>query len=146
MSYAIDDPEPYVDCGNITVTTSGGVSGNGTVTFPAARKMYIYNISDGTPHAKLAKRTVTLSGKMNVVFTELEKNKVQVSVNSRYVLHGKITTERFIQSGWSGYMQPHTETFSTFFNTGQPSEGCAAKNTLEKSVLDTIEKELLKTN
>ncbi len=113
-------------------------------TFPSARKKVTFNMSDGTPHAKPVTRTVKLSGKMNIVFTELEKNKIQISVNSRYILDGKSETHRFISNGWTGYFQPYVETFSTSFNTSQPSEECTAKNILEKMVLDKIEDEIKK--
>lgn len=142
LSFALDDPEPYLDCGIITVVTEGGMTGQGTYTFPSTRKYVTLTIADGSPHSKPATRTNTLSGRMNLVFTELSKNQVKIATNIRFILDGKLEGVRFVPIGFQGIFQPYTETFSDSCNTGQPSDKCTSTNKLEQLVLDRIEQEL----
>jgi hypothetical protein len=146
LSYVIDNPENYIDCGKMTVETKG-MSNSGTYTFAGAQALATYYVGGpDNPHPQIVKRTTRLEGKANIIFSEEGKDKTKVVINARYVLSSKIETQRFVPVGLSGYYMPVADSDIISFNTGQEGMGqnlrCVTKYTLEKAILDGIKEKL----
>lgn len=147
LSFSAQNPDEYIDCGTITHTNSGGMSGQETITFAgAAPYTRFLAATDGTPHPKMAERKTKLDGKMNIILAEEGKNKTRVTVNARYVMSMSFTSSAFVPSRWGGYFTPVRRTGSVSFNTGQigtidtgSRTECVTRYTLEKMVLDGIQ-------
>lgn len=148
LSYALDNPEPYIDCGIMTISNKGGFSNTGSISYPYAQKYTELFVADGTPHPKPAIRRTKLSGKINIVFSKIGQNNIEVTVNTRYILDIMLDGMRYVPLGYTGYMQPYSVTSNISFNTGETGRHdtgggmCLPKNTLEQMILDKIENTL----
>ena len=138
LSYSVDNPANYIDCGTVTVTTSGGASGNGAFTHGYADRFVSYNHGEGLyPHPSSIARKAALDGKANIIFTEEGPNQTRVTINARYILGVNFEVVRF--DGMTS-----TRVSNITFNTGQEGIGatgearCRTKFVLEQGILDGI--------
>lgn len=144
LSFASDTPAEYVDCGQVTVTNSGGASGGSTYTFPGAQAYTEYKAASGGPHILPVMRRAKLNGKVNIVFSEEGENSTRIIVNTRYIVDVTKNAQEMTPYGPRNY----TARASTIFNSGQDGTSedgemtCAAKFTLEKKILDDIKEKL----
>ena len=145
LSFSVNDPSNYIDCGNVTVETSG-MTNSGTWTYAGAQPNAKYFLGDpNTPHPQPVNRTARLEGKANIIFSEEGPNRTRVIVNVRYVMMTKFESQRWTQVGWGGFFTPTSSAHSVSFNTGQegvasdgPGLRCVTRYTLEKSILEGI--------
>ena len=106
LSFSVDNPEEYIDCGLLTYDNSGGMSGNGQTSFAGAAKYATFLRSDGTPHPKLFERRTKLEGKVNIIFSTEGKNKTRAIINSHDIMSIAVSGHRFVPQGYSGSCYP----------------------------------------
>lgn len=137
ISYS-GDPQKYVDCGEI-YSYIENLRGKRTYQFPASSAHQEYEIWED--QLMPVKRNMSLEGRINIVVQEIEPEKTQVSVNSKYIITKEFSVYRTDYNTYQGFWQKSSETFS--FNTGgkgtQSSIECICNGELEKSILDLIE-------
>jgi uncharacterized protein YceK len=146
LSFSIDNPATAIDCGEMTLTTTGGISGNGTQVLEYAQNNQRYMFGTGGMRAQPAMWMKRLDGKANIIITEEAKNKTSVIVNTRFIFS---TVERY--SRWiptnglgGGIYIPNTYNETITFNSGQSGFNpngrimCVSKYSFEKSILDKI--------
>lgn len=136
VSYS-GDPERFVDCGRITSHVSN-LAGPRTYDFPAARASQAYEVMQNDKLYRI-ERTLSLDGRTNIVFEEVNSTTTRVTVNVRYVL----TKQSHVQQAGTGTPQDFAETIS--FNSGQSDvfrrsqiTTCRPTGELERQVLDLI--------
>lgn len=150
LSFSVQDPNEYIDCGTLTVTNSGGMSGKGATSIQGAQATATYLVSDGSPHPKPALRTTALSGKANIILSKEGANSTKVKVMSRYVLLVNFESSRWVEVGFGGYSQPIQSSQTVSFSTGETGVGtkgqlqCTSRNTLEEAILDRIGNKLMR--
>lgn len=127
ISYS-GDPEKYIDCGSIYSYVKN-LRGERTYQFPASKGHKIYEAMDKGNYAQI-ERKMDLSGRMNIIVEEIEKDKTMISVSTRYIVEKSYTINgRFSRS----------DTVS--FNTGQSASfpqgtTCRCNGQFENEVLD----------
>lgn len=108
ISYS-GNPEVYVDCGRI-VSKVSNLRGERTYDFPAARANQQYEIMKTNLY--ILNRQMSLEGRMNIIFEEIEEDKTRVTANTKYVVSRKVTVRN------AGGGIPQNFTTSTSFNSG----------------------------
>lgn len=83
LSYT-GDPEAYVDCGRV-VSYVKNLRGERTYDFAGAKAEQSYEVMNGSGLFAI-QRTMSLEGRVNVVFEEMGPDRTRVTVNTRYVL------------------------------------------------------------
>lgn len=140
ITFSADNPNEFLDCGSVHVKDRDSLT-----TFPYAQGKSTYPAPTGGLALMPAQRTVTLIGKMNVVFSSTKNNQTSVTVNTRYVLTATDQSKIYIPVGFAGmYMPaaPQVETIS--FNAGQEGRNpignvtCKSRGVLEKRLLEGI--------
>ena len=148
LSFSVQNPNDFIDCGIINITNSSGMSGRGTTSIQGAQATATYLATDGTPHPKPTLRTTTLSGKSNIILSREGSNSTNVKVVTRYALLVNHEGSKWIPVGFGGYSQPMQSSQSVAFNTGEIGTGskgqlqCTSRYTLEDTLLDLIAKKL----
>jgi hypothetical protein len=155
LSYS-GDPEAYVDCGRVVSYVKNG-RGERTYDFPGAKAEQTYEIMnlarrktslevppevDPLPGGGLffIQRKMSLEGRINLVFEEIDPNRTRVSVNTRYVV------SRFLLIQGSSGSQSRNDSIS--FNSGSGASfpatrdgratECVSTGNLERDILFLI--------
>jgi hypothetical protein len=104
------DPERYVDCGTIHsespsalwkgVLTPGPQAkaallevSEQTIDFPVAKAHQDWRVTAPSMMVQYYSQTVTLNGKLHIVFERLSETSTKVTVNIRYVLNRSVTAQ-----------------------------------------------------
>lgn len=134
------DPEKYVDCGRV-ISYVKNARGERTYDFAGAKAQQVYEIMNGGELFNV-QRKMSLEGRVNLVFEELNANQTKITANTRYVIQRNLTVVR------SGNNFPQSAVDSIAFNSGSPgsfasrSDGrateCISNGALEKEILSTI--------
>lgn len=83
LSYT-GDPEAYVDCGLISSHVSN-LAGPRTYDFPASKGDQAYETMGGGTLFRVH-RTMSLEGRINLIFEDLGSDKTRVTISTRYIL------------------------------------------------------------
>jgi hypothetical protein len=83
LSYS-GDPEKYVDCGHVAINIKEGI-GTTTYQFPASRRSVQFQLARGFS-TSVVNRQMSLEGRINILFEELDKNETGVKVVVRYMV------------------------------------------------------------
>ena len=136
LSYS-GDPEAYVDCGYI-------VSSNGE-RFPASRAHLIYDTVQGLKRYSID-RSLSLEGRMNILFEELNPATTRVTVTARYILNRSL---HVYSRGLLRKSYKRGENDSITFGSGSdasftprsggPAEKCVATGALEQSIFAIVD-------
>jgi hypothetical protein len=125
------DPEQYVDCG--TIHSEYGAE---KIDFPAAKAHQDWLGPSGGILPANYSRTVTLAGRMNIVFEHLSETSTKVTVNARYVLNISTTTR-------VGQVPPTSPHETIMFNSGGEATlehgACRPNGKFEHDVLAMIQ-------
>lgn len=141
LSYS-GDPEKYIDCGRITSFVKNA-QGERTYDFAGAKAQQNYEIMDPSVGLFFLDRRMSLEGRVNLVFEEVDANTTRVTANTRYV----VTRTQVVRQAGGGFPQNSNDTIS--FNSGarapfpanQRGEfaECAARGVLEQEVLSAVQ-------
>jgi hypothetical protein len=138
VSYS-GDPEKYVDCGFINSSVTNA-RGKRDYDFNAAKASMTYESTNGT-NLFQTQRTMTLEGRVNLIFQATTPRETTVTANTRYSMTRTNVTQML------GNPFPQTKTESVAFNAGQPGTfpgsgtstvTCRANGDLERTILDSI--------
>lgn len=137
ISYA-GDPEKYIDCGNAHSYVKNA-RGERNYDFPASRAHVKYETLDYKMGLLDWDRTMSLEGRMNLIFEELGANQTQVTANTKYIV-----TKTLNVRNMDNRTDHNTSTIS--FGSGQsasfpgsaPLVTCLPTGTFESEVLDLI--------
>lgn len=116
------DPEKYIDCGNIRTSVTN-LQGTRTYFFPASRASQFYeimNINAGGLYQ--IRRTMSLDGRMNLIFEDLNNGQTRVTANTKYV----VTKTFNAQHAGSNRSSSSVDTIN--FNTGGSANFPADRN------------------
>jgi len=102
------DPEQYVDCGTLHVRSDGH-----KVDFPVARAHQAWAVEEPQMMIQYQAQTVTLSGKLHIVFEHLSEASTKVTVNIRYVLNRSVTAQYYKRGGPNLTSAQETITFDS---------------------------------
>ena len=139
LSYS-GNPANFIDCGRIKSYVKNA-RGERTYDFPAARDHQVYEVMD--EHGLwFADRTMTLEGRINLIFEKVGPNSTRVTANTRYVVVRSVTAQK------AGTRIPLTAAYTINFDSGSganfPANAkgigvrCIATGDLEKEVLSLI--------
>lgn len=141
LSYS-GDPEKYIDCGRITSFVKNA-QGERTYDFAGAKAQQSYEIMNPGVGLFFLDRRMSLEGRVNLIFEEVDANTTRVTANTRYVVTRTLT----VRSSAGGFPQNANEIIS--FNSGGsapfPSNQrgefseCVARGMLEREVLDAVQ-------
>ena len=140
LSYS-GNPENFIDCGRITSYVKNA-RGERTYDFAGSSANQSYEIMN--PNGLfLLERKMSLEGRMNLIFEEIDQNSTKVTANTRYVITRQVTSRNIA----SNFPQSKTDTIS--FNSGErasfPANNdgraliCVSTGKLERDVLSQIE-------
>lgn len=135
------DPEKFIDCGNITSYVKN-MQGERTYDFPGARAQETYELMNGGGLFHID-RKMSVEGRVNLVFEEINPNQTKVMANTYYVVQKDVTARRadnnFSQS-WSDSISFNTGGSSSFRNDGNSAAEtvCMANGELEREILSAI--------
>lgn len=138
VSYS-GDPEKYVDCGVINSSVTNA-RGKRDYDFNAAKASMTYESTNGT-NLFQTQRTMTLEGRVNLIFQATTPRETTVTANTRYSMTRTNLTQML------GNPFPQTKTESVSFNAGQPgvfpgtggnNVTCKANGDLERAILESI--------
>jgi hypothetical protein len=139
ISYS-GDPEKYVDCGRI-ISYVKNARGERTYNFAASKAQQSYEIM--MPAGLfLVDRTMSLDGRVNLIFEELAPNQTRVTANTKYVVQRQVAIRNVANN------VPQTLKDSITFNTGGSAPlgsstdntvDCIATGALELEILDAIQ-------
>ena len=141
LSYS-GDPEKYIDCGRITSFVKNA-QGERTYDFAGAKAQQNYEIMNPSVGLFLLERRMSLEGRVNLIFEEVDANTTRVTANTRYV----VNRSQIVRSAAGGFPQNSNDSIS--FNSGgsAPFPGnqrgefaeCAARGVLEQEVLSAVQ-------
>jgi hypothetical protein len=140
LSYS-GNPESFIDCGRVTSYVKNA-RGERTYDFAGSSANQSYEIMN--PNGLfLLERKMSLEGRMNLIFEEIDQNSTKVTANTRYVITRQVTSRHIS----SNFPQSKTDTIS--FNSGERAsfpathDGraliCVSTGKLERDVLSQIE-------
>ncbi|MEN9367898.1 MAG: hypothetical protein RL489_2256 [Pseudomonadota bacterium] len=141
LSYS-GDPEKYIDCGRITSFVKNA-QGERTYDFAGAKAQQSYEIMNPGVGLFFLDRRMSLEGRVNLIFEEVDANTTRVTANTRYV----VNRTQIVRSAAGGFPQSSNDSIS--FNSGgsapfpanQRGEfaECAARGVLEQEVLSAVQ-------
>jgi len=141
LSYS-GDPEKYIDCGRITSFVKNA-QGERTYDFAGAKAQKNYEIMNPGVGLFFLDRRMSLEGRVNLIFEEVDVNTTRVTANTRYV----VNRTQIIRSAAGGFPQNSNDSIS--FNSGSSAPfpanqrgefaECAARGVLEQEVLSAIQ-------
>lgn len=142
VSYS-GDPEQYVDCGTVTITTKG--HNGGTYIFKGAAADTIFSTPVPIPPYNMpanvqARRQMELEGRVNLIFEEIGSDRTRVTAATRYILTRKISSNghvMFPESSDTISFNSDSEASFPGGRDGQPMK-CVANGALEESLLSVI--------
>jgi hypothetical protein len=82
LSYS-GDPEKYIDCGRITSFVKNA-QGERTYDFAGAKAQQNYEIMNAGVGLFFLDRRMSLEGRVNLIFEEVDTNTTRVTANTRY--------------------------------------------------------------
>jgi hypothetical protein len=141
LSYT-GDPEKYVDCGHVAVNVNEPM-GTKTYQFPAARRHVEFKTARGF-RTSFVSRQMSLEGRINVLFEELDKNETGVMLVVRYVVTrtGTETVTDHLKNTTSTVPLP---SLSFSFNTGGSDSAtgettftCRPTGAMERALIDIL--------
>ena len=141
LSYS-GDPEKYVDCGLISVNVSES-TGTSTYQFPGARKSVQFKFAKGF-RSSVVNRQMSLEGRINILFEELNKNETGVKVVVRYVVTRTGTetvTDHLNNRSATLPLSPLSFNFNTGGSdsaTGESTSTCRPTGEMEKTLLELL--------
>lgn len=142
VSYA-GDPEKYVDCGKVTVTTKG--PGGGSQTFNGSVAQVTYAMAMpippyGFPANVPVRRQMELEGRVNLIFESPTPESTRVTAATKYILTRKFSA--------AGAVRIPDGTDTTSFNSNEVGNfpaspdgrilSCTSTGALEQSILDLV--------
>jgi hypothetical protein len=147
ISYA-GDPSKYIDCGRIH-TEVKNLQGERTYDFPAASASQQY---EGTgwvgafhaPRLTNIDRRMSLDGRMNIVFEDVDSTHTRITVSTRYIVKrdtaATIVPEGFTQrsSDTISFNTAGSASFPQPANSSVPATTCVANNQFESQILDLV--------
>jgi hypothetical protein len=143
ISYS-GNPESFIDCGRITsyVKSAGGER---THDFAGSSPTQSYEVvnSKGFYYVE---RNMSLEGRMNLIFEEIDQNSTKVTANTRYIVTRQVIS-RYVKG--KPY-PPETKTHTISFNSGEGASfpvplfdgrvtHCVSTGKLELDILSQIE-------
>ena len=139
ISYS-GDPERYIDCGRITSYVKNA-RGERTYNFPGSRAQQSYEVMNPGVGLFFLDRRMTLEGRVNLVFEDVNSTSTRVTANTRYA----VTRSQDVRdvNGASRNFS-HTITFNSGTGASFPgnSDGqateCVSTGALEREILSTI--------
>lgn len=141
LSYA-GDPEKYIDCGRITSFVKNA-QGERTYDFAGAKAQQNYEIMNAGVGLFFLDRRMSLEGRVNLIFEEVDTNTTRVTANTRYV----VNRTQIVRAAAGGF--PKSSTDSISFNSGSSAPfpanqrgefaECAARGVLEQEVLSAVQ-------
>ena len=139
ISYS-GDPEKYIDCGRVTSYVKNA-RGERTYDFSGAKAQQTYEVMNGNG-LFFIERKMSLDGRVNLVFEELNPKQTKVTANTRYVVQRQQT----VRSAANNFPQSASDSIS--FNSGASSSfaanadgratECVATGSLEREILSAI--------
>lgn len=139
VSYS-GDPERYIDCGRITSFVKNA-RGERTYDFPGARAQQSYEVMNDVG-LFFIDRKMSLEGRVNLVFEEVNPSQTRVTANTRYI----VQRQRVVRPAANGL--PQTLNDSLSFNAGGSAafapgaDGraaeCVATGNLEREILSAV--------
>lgn len=140
LSYS-GDPEKYIDCGRITSFVKNA-QGERTYDFAGAKAQQNYEVMNPGVGLFFLDRRMSLEGRVNLIFEEVDANNTRVTANTRYV----VTRTQIVRSAAGGFPQNSIDSIS--FNSGSSAPfpanqrgefaECAARSVLEQEVLGAV--------
>ena len=141
LSYS-GDPEKYIDCGRITSFVKNA-QGERTYDFAGAKAQQNYEVMNPGVGLFFLDRRMSLEGRVNLIFEEVDANTTRVTANTRYV----VTRTQIVRAAGGGFPQNSNNSIS--FNSGgsapfpanQRGEfaECTARGVLEQEVLSAVQ-------
>lgn len=135
------DPESYMDCGHI-VSFVNNLAGQRTYDFPAARGAQDFEILNSQGLFR-ANRTMSLQGRVNLIFEEVGPAETKVTATTRYVVQRHVTIRSF--GGDLAANAIETVSFNTAGSAAFAPAGtsmateCVANGMLEKQILSAVQ-------
>lgn len=137
LSYS-GNPERYIDCGNITSYVKNA-RGERTYNFPASKAQQRYEVLDGNG-LFMIDRQMTLEGRMNLIFEEINPKQTRVSANTRYVVQKKLKVFNFANNmtyPFDDSISFNSNSSASFPNSSINTE-CLSTGKLEEEILALI--------
>lgn len=141
LSYS-GNPEKYIDCGRITSFVKNA-QGERTYDFAGAKAQQNYEVMNPGVGLFFLDRRISLEGRVNLIFEEVDATTTRVTANTRYVVNRTLN----VRSAAGGPSQNASDSIS--FNSGGsapfPSNQrgefaeCAARGVLEQEVLKAVQ-------
>ncbi len=125
ISYNAAEPEQYVDCGTLHSESPSAlwtfpqrsprpleVSAQ-TIDFPVAKAHQDWRVTAPSMMVQYYSQTVTLNGKLHIVFEHLSETSTKVTVNIRYILNRSVTAQYRNPAGPNPSSAQETITFDS---------------------------------
>ena len=139
LSFSVDDPAGYIDCGAVIFTTDDQAE-----TVRKAGKHAMFTVWSGGPTGQPARRDATLAGKATLVLTKEGDGRTAVTVSAQYAASFAERYARWAPVNGTGVYQMHVAETDVTFTTGQTGTSedgnteCVTKYALEQKLLDGI--------
>lgn len=141
LSYT-GDPEKYIDCGRITSFVKNA-QGERTYDFAGAKAQQNYEILNPGAGLFFLDRRMSLEGRVNLIFEEVDASTTRVTANTRYV----VTRAQIVRAAAGGFPQNSNDSISFNSGTSAPFPAnqrgefaeCAARGVLEQEVLGAVQ-------
>lgn len=137
VSYS-GDPEQYVDCGTIR-TGFQNLAGDRVFEFPASRQNQKFQLLHPTQGLFDVERSVSLDGRINLVFEDGLAGQTRVTATAKYVLTKtlRVPARNYSASDTISFNSGGAATFSSADDA--PGTRCVATGVLEKEVLRAVQ-------
>lgn len=138
ISYS-GDPERYIDCGRI-ISYVKNARGERTYDFPGSRAQMSYEVMDPGNGLFFLDRSMSLEGRVNLIFEEVSAGQTRVTANTRYVVQRNTTVRNVnnLQTTQSHSVSFNTGGFGEFPSNPQGTPTCVANGALERDILNAI--------
>jgi len=138
LSFSLDNPNKFCDCGTIHGYIKN-VKVKRDYIFPAASRYQVYELANKGQLYRV-ERKVSLSGKVNITFHELQNNHTKVQVKIKYVLTNDITAHNVVAQTMGQPLPPsHLDSTNYFTSTTLGTDSnqviCRSTLSLERSIL-----------
>lgn len=145
LSFSSKNPSDFIDCG--TTFESGKLHGKDySLTYDNTDTQLIKWITINDIPIQ-GNRTLNLNGKSNIIINKISSNKTSVSINTRYVVSLNYVYSLPYQVGFNTFYKEHAVNYEMVFTGSEKGifkrgMTCVSKKTLEKNILDNIEKHI----
>lgn len=149
LSFSANTPKDFIDCGKIVETGKlHGREYNNSYDGAESNTMRIFTPQDGSLPFQ-AIRTLTLSGKMNVLVKKVTEVSTSITINTRYVVELTYTGSQPVQIGYHVIYRPVSmSTAMNFTNkeagsfSGHSGLVCKSKMKVETDLFNLIQSQL----